>query len=67
MKAVFSTKSNYKNANNKYLEVVEIHLTRISCKVPEYGFSKDGEPQGKFITADFYVKELVQFDASNTF
>lgn len=59
MKAIVKTKSNYKNANNKALTIVEFLGDIIACEVPEYGFSESGEPQGKMITGDFKLSEVV--------
>lgn len=63
MTAIFKTKSNFKNCNNKPLEVVEITGTRISVLIPRCGFGLlQGEPIGEIDTvADFNIKELISF------
>ena len=62
LKAIFNTKSNYKNSNGIPLEIVEQIDTRISVKMPSYGFNEDKTPIGDtYITADFHIKELVKF------
>lgn len=60
MEAIVKTTSNFKNANGRRLKVVEIKGDRISCKVPFYGFSKRGVPQGNEVTADFRSSEIVE-------
>lgn len=59
MKAIVKTKSNYKNANNKALTIVEFLGSIVSCEVPEYGFNENGEAQGKMITGDFKLSEVI--------
>ena len=61
MEAVVKTVSNFKKANGKKLEVVEIRGNRVSCKVPFYGFDIKGRPQGSLVTADFKLREIVEF------
>lgn len=53
MKAIFKTKSNYRNTNGKELNIVEVSGTRMTAKIPdeEYGF----------LLVDFSVSELVSF------
>lgn len=62
MNAIIKTKSNYKNCNGKSLEIVEFLGNIIACKVPEFGFNKNGEPEGKWITSDFNIKEIVSIN-----
>ena len=61
MKAIVKTQSNFKNVNDKELEVVELLGGVISCKVPQMYFDPEsGEPVGDMITADFNVgKEVI--------
>ena len=60
MKKIVKTKSNYKNCNGVELEIIEFLGTIIACKVPDGGFDKNKQPIGKFITADFNIKEIEQ-------
>lgn len=64
MKVIFKTKSNFKNCNNKPLEVVEITGTRISVLIPRHGFGiLQGEPIGEIdIVADFNINEILSFE-----
>lgn len=57
-----NTKSNYKNCNGQQLEVVHFLGTIISAKVPEFGFDANGQAQGKMITSDFNLKEVVKIN-----
>jgi hypothetical protein len=59
------TKNNYNNCNYKDLEVVAFCGTLVAAKVPEYGFDETGKPQGKMITADFSLKEVVSINSIN--
>jgi hypothetical protein len=61
MEAIVKTVSNFKNANGRKLKVVELKGDRVSCKVPFYGFNRKGEPQGNEVTADFKIREIVEF------
>ena len=64
MKAIFKTKSNFKNTNGVELKVVEICNFRISCEVPFHGFDKKGNlniEDDKIVIGDFNIKELVEF------
>ena len=59
MKAKVNTKSNYKNLNGKWLDVIEIVGTRVSCSVDSNEFGKQ--------TVDFHLRELTdlsEIDAS---
>lgn len=53
MKAIFNTRSNYRNLNGKELKVTEIFGTRVTALVP------DGEHG--FLQADFTLGEVVKF------
>ena len=59
MKAIIKTKSNFSNANGHSLKVEAFLGKIVSLEVPQYGFDNDGKPQGKMITADFQLCEIV--------
>lgn len=59
MKAIVKTKSNFSNANGHSLKVVAFLGKIVSLEVPQYGFDNYGLPQGKMITADFQLSEIV--------
>ena len=66
LKAKFKTKSNYKNSNGQWLEVVEISGKRISCSMPEFGFGNIlSKSSIRYHTADFDVSEIVEFNNGN--
>lgn len=53
LQARFETKSNYQNLNGVWLNVAELQVTRITCKVKN--------EVGQIITTDFNIKEVVEF------
>ncbi len=57
--------SEYRNAKDikidiggKELEVVQFFGNVVSAKVPENGFTKQGEPQGQYVTLYFQCKQI---------
>lgn len=63
LKVIVETKSNFKNANGKELEVVEIKNRRVTCKVPFYGFTTDplNGNYERWCDADFTLDEVLEF------
>jgi hypothetical protein len=59
MIAKVNTKSNYYCLNGKWLNVVEIVNTRVTCKVYNHEVGKD-------ITVDFSLSEVVAMDSTKT-
>lgn len=53
MKAIFKTKSNFRNTNYKELTVVEIFATRVTALVPD--------DVNEFVKVDFTLSEVVTF------
>jgi hypothetical protein len=51
MKALIKTKSNYKNLNGQWLEVIEAVGKRISCKHND---------NGNNVTVDFTLSEIAE-------
>jgi hypothetical protein len=51
------TKSNYKNLNNTWLDVVECRGDRVSCIVIDL--------DGREITSDFTLSEIIEIEWSN--
>jgi hypothetical protein len=62
MTATVKTKSNFSNANGHSLKVVAFLGKIVSLEVPQYGFDEKGLPQGKMITADFQLSEIVSIN-----
>lgn len=62
MTITVNTKNNYNNCNGRPLEVVNFLGAIVAAKVPQFGFDEKGEPQGKFITADFRLNEVVKIN-----
>jgi hypothetical protein len=62
MTATVKTKSNFSNANGHALKVIAFLGKIVSLEVPQYGFDEQGKPQGKMITADFQLSEIVSIN-----
>jgi hypothetical protein len=56
------TESNFKNCNDKQLEVLNFLGSIIVAKVPFFGFDANGNPQGEMISADFSIKEIIKIN-----
>jgi hypothetical protein len=54
--AQINTKSNFRNLNGQWLEVVQMSGTRVTCLV---------QMEGKFQSCDFNIKEIAGFQFNN--
>ncbi len=57
IKALIKTKSNYKNLNGQWLEVIEMADFRVSCKVFFEEF-------GRYNIVDFHLKEVQKLNSN---
>lgn len=57
-KVKVNTKSNYKNCNGQWLDVIELTGTRVTCWV-------EVENEIRLFKVDFHISEIVEF--SNNF
>lgn len=60
-----NTKSNYNNCNGKKLIVNYFAGTIVNAQIPRYGFNDQGEAQGDYIAADFYLNEVIKINTHN--
>ncbi len=54
-----NTKSNYSGLNGKWLNVIEVVNTRVTCRVYNHDLKRD-------ITVDFNLSEVVAMDSTKT-